>query len=82
MSRQRTSDPLGHGQSAHTPVKQDWLRRILAQQTNIVAGHQAKYGVGTFWYLDLFAGPGRSKDGSAGSPLLALEVLQNLREVV
>ena len=40
---------------------------------NIVGSAAEKFGSGRIAYIDLFAGPGRYKNGAASTPLLVLE---------
>lgn len=53
----------------HTAAKHDMLREYLSAWFPIIASTHPSGGLA---YVDAFAGPGEYKDGSLGSPLLAL----------
>lgn len=59
----------------HTAAKHEILRRYLAAWFPILGSYH-----GRIVYLDGFAGPGRYRNGEAGSPVIALEVASNLRK--
>lgn len=54
-------------------VKARIVQKYFSAWSNIVVGTAARYGSGKIAYIDLYAGPGRYKDGSASTPLLVLE---------
>jgi len=54
-------------------VKARIVQKYFAAWANIVVGSASKYGSGKIAYIDLYAGPGRYKDGAASTPLLVLE---------
>ncbi len=54
-------------------VKARIVEKYFNAWANIVLGAAQRYGDGRIGYIDLYAGPGRYKDGSASTPLLILE---------
>ncbi len=54
-------------------VKADIVQKYFAAWANIVLPTTQKYGAGKIAYIDLYAGPGRYKDGAASTPLLVLQ---------
>lgn len=54
-------------------VKARVVQKYFDAWANIVIGTTKKYGGGKIAYIDLYAGPGRYKDGAASTPLLVLE---------
>lgn len=54
-------------------VKARIVQKYFSAWANIIVGTAARYGSGKIAYIDLYAGPGRYKDGSASTPLLVLE---------
>lgn len=61
-------------------VKARIVQKYFGAWANIVVGTANKYGSGKIAYIDLYAGPGRYKDGAASTPLLILqEAIKNDR---
>lgn len=54
-------------------VKARIVQKYFVAWANIVVGAAKKWGEGKIAYIDLYAGPGRYKDGAASTPLLILE---------
>jgi three-Cys-motif partner protein len=54
-------------------VKARVIEKYFNAWGNIVLGTAKRFGEGRIGYVDLYAGPGRYKDGSASTPLLILE---------
>lgn len=54
-------------------VKAEIVQKYFAAWANIVLPTSQKYGEGKIAYIDLYAGPGRYKDGAASTPLLVLQ---------
>lgn len=54
-------------------VKARIVQKYFAAWANIVVGTAKKWGEGKIAYIDLYAGPGRYKDGAASTPLLILQ---------
>ncbi|MCF8534169.1 MAG: three-Cys-motif partner protein TcmP [Reyranella sp.] len=54
-------------------VKARIIEKYFSAWANIVLGTAQRFGDGRIGYIDLYAGPGRYKDGSASTPLLILE---------
>lgn len=54
-------------------VKARIVQKYFSAWANIVVGSARTYGSGKIAYIDLYAGPGRYKDGAASTPLLVLE---------
>jgi three-Cys-motif partner protein len=61
-----------HEQKVQSQIKAEIVAKYFNAWANIMASRVAKYG-GKIAYLDLFAGPGRYKDGSKSTPILILE---------
>ena len=49
------------------------VQKYFFAWANIVGSAAEKFGSGRIAYIDLFAGPGRYKNGAASTPLLVLE---------
>lgn len=61
-------------------VKARIVQKYFAAWANIVVGTASRYGSGKIAYIDLYAGPGRYRDGAASTPLLVLEeAIRNAR---
>lgn len=61
-------------------VKARIVQKYFDAWANIIVGTAKKFGAGRIAYIDLYAGPGRYRDGSASTPLLVLEkAIQNDR---
>jgi three-Cys-motif partner protein len=61
-------------------IKARIVQKYFSAWSNIVVGAAKRYGEGKIAYIDLYAGPGRYKDGAASTPLLVLEsAIQNPR---
>jgi three-Cys-motif partner protein len=54
-------------------IKARIVQKYFVAWANIVVGATKKWGGGKIAYIDLYAGPGRYKDGAASTPLLILE---------
>lgn len=54
-------------------VKADIVQKYFAAWANIILPSAQRYGQGKIAYIDLYAGPGRYKDGAASTPLLVLQ---------
>jgi three-Cys-motif partner protein len=54
-------------------VKARIVQKYFVAWANIVVGATKRWGGGKIAYIDLYAGPGRYKDGAASTPLLILE---------
>jgi three-Cys-motif partner protein len=54
-------------------VKARIVQKYFSAWANIVVGTASKMGDGNIAYIDLYAGPGRYKDGAASTPLLVLQ---------
>lgn len=54
-------------------VKARIIEKYFNAWGNIVLGTAQRFGEGRIGYIDLYAGPGRYRDGSASTPLLILE---------
>lgn len=54
-------------------IKAEIVQKYFAAWANIVLPTAQKFGEGKIAYIDLYAGPGRYKDGAASTPLLVLE---------
>lgn len=54
-------------------VKARIIEKYFGAWANIVLGTAQRYGDGRIGYIDLYAGPGRYRDGSASTPLLILK---------
>lgn len=54
-------------------VKARIVQKYFVAWANIVVGATKRWGRGKIAYIDLYAGPGRYKDGAASTPLLILE---------
>jgi three-Cys-motif partner protein len=54
-------------------VKSEIVRKYFKAWANVMKGTARKYGNNKIAYLDLFAGPGRYKDGTISTPLLVLQ---------
>lgn len=60
-------------QGDQSAIKATIVTKYFKAWSNIIIGTAEKIGKGTIAYIDLYAGPGRYKDGSASTPLLVLE---------
>ncbi len=66
--------------SEQSEVKAQIVQKYFKAWSNIVVGATKTYGGGKIAYIDLYAGPGRYKDGAASTPLLVVqEALKNER---
>lgn len=54
-------------------VKARIIQKYFVAWANIVVGTAKRWGEGKIAYIDLYAGPGRYKDGAASTPLMVLE---------
>lgn len=54
-------------------VKARIVQKYFSAWANIVVGTARQFGNGRIAYIDLYAGPGRYRDGAASTPLLVLE---------
>lgn len=54
-------------------VKSEIVQKYFNAWANIILPSVQRYGNGKIAYIDLYAGPGRYKDGAASTPLLILE---------
>ncbi|PZX23688.1 three-Cys-motif partner protein TcmP [Rhodobacter capsulatus] len=54
-------------------VKARIVQKYFVAWANIIVAAAAKFGDAKIAYIDLYAGPGRYKDGAASTPLLVLE---------
>lgn len=54
-------------------VKAEIVQKYFAAWANIILPTAQKFGEGKIAYIDLYAGPGRYKDGGASTPLLVLQ---------
>ncbi|MBX5009623.1 three-Cys-motif partner protein TcmP [Rhizobium lentis] len=54
-------------------VKAEIVQKYFTAWANIVLPATQQYGGGKIAYIDLYAGPGRYKDGAASTPLLVLQ---------
>ncbi|TPN70686.1 three-Cys-motif partner protein TcmP [Mesorhizobium sp. B1-1-1] len=54
-------------------VKAEIIQKYFATWANIILPTAQRYGGGKIAYIDLYAGPGRYKDGAASTPLLVLQ---------
>jgi len=54
-------------------IKAEIVQKYFAAWANIVLPTAQKFGEGKIAYIDLYAGPGRYRDGAASTPLLVLE---------
>ncbi|KAF0246798.1 MAG: hypothetical protein FD180_328 [Planctomycetota bacterium] len=61
----------------HSKAKHEILRRYLEAWFPILSTHHTRVV-----YIDGFSGPGRYKNGEAGSPLIALDVALNHRKTI
>ncbi|MBZ9764879.1 three-Cys-motif partner protein TcmP [Mesorhizobium sp. CA8] len=59
--------------SDQSAIKAEIIQKYFATWANIVLPSAQRYAGGTIAYIDLYAGPGRYKDGAASTPLLVLE---------
>lgn len=61
-------------------VKARIVTKYFSAWSNIVVGTAKRIGSGRIAYIDLYAGPGRYRDGAASTPLLILqEIIGNKR---
>ncbi|MBN2296597.1 MAG: three-Cys-motif partner protein TcmP [Pirellulales bacterium] len=61
-------------QTEQSEIKAMIVSKYFSAWANVIIGTQNRYGKGNrIGYIDLFAGPGRYKDGSKSTPLLILE---------
>jgi len=66
--------------SDQSMVKARIVQKYFAAWANIVVGTARRFGSGKIAYIDLYAGPGRYRDGAASTPLLVLqEAIKNDR---
>lgn len=54
-------------------IKAEIVQKYFAAWANIILPTAQKFGDGKIAYIDLYAGPGRYKDGAASTPLLILQ---------
>lgn len=54
-------------------IKAEIVQKYFASWANIVLPTTERFGDGRIAYIDLYAGPGRYRDGTASTPLLVLE---------
>lgn len=54
-------------------IKAEIVQKYFTAWANIVLPATQQYGGGKIAYIDLYAGPGRYKDGAASTPLLVLQ---------
>lgn len=54
-------------------VKAEIVQKYFTAWANIILPTTQKFGDGKIAYIDLYAGPGRYKDGAASTPLLVLQ---------
>ncbi len=54
-------------------IKAEIVQKYFSAWANIVLPTTLRFGEGKIAYIDLYAGPGRYKDGAASTPLLVLE---------
>lgn len=54
-------------------VKAEIVQKYFTAWANIILPATQKFGEGKIAYIDLYAGPGRYKDGAASTPLLVLQ---------
>ena len=54
-------------------VKAEIVQKYFSAWANIILPSTQQYGTGKIAYIDLYAGPGRYKDGAASTPLLVLQ---------
>ena len=59
--------------SDQSEVKARIVESYFSAWSNIIIGTARAYGEGKIAYIDLYAGPGRYKDGAASTPLLVVE---------
>jgi three-Cys-motif partner protein len=59
--------------SDQSEVKARIIEKYFYVWANVVMGAAKNFGGGKIAYIDLYAGPGRYKDGAASTPLLILE---------
>jgi three-Cys-motif partner protein len=59
--------------SEQSEVKARIVQKYFDAWANIVVGTAKRYGNGKIAYIDLYAGPGRYRDGAASTPLLVLQ---------
>ena len=59
--------------SDQSEVKARIVQKYFSAWANIVVGAAKRFGEGKIAYIDLYAGPGRYRDGAASTPLLILE---------
>ena len=60
-------------QEEQSTVKARIVQKYFSVWSKIVVGSAIQYGSGKIAYIDLYAGPGRYRDGAASTPLLVLE---------
>lgn len=54
-------------------IKAEIVQKYFSAWANIILPTTQKYGEGKIAYIDLYAGPGRYRDGAASTPLLVLQ---------
>lgn len=59
--------------SDQSEVKARIVQKYFTAWANIVIGTAKRYGEGKIAYIDLYAGPGRYRDGAASTPLMVVE---------
>lgn len=59
--------------SDQSAVKASIVEKYFTAWANIILPSAQRYGEGKIAYIDLYAGPGRYKDGAASTPLLVLQ---------
>ena len=68
------ADSFFDKQSEQSEIKAMIVSKYFSAWANVITGSQNRHGKGKrIAYIDLFAGPGRYKDGSRSTPLLVLE---------
>jgi three-Cys-motif partner protein len=69
----KTAQKFFDERTDESEVKARIVEKYFNAWANIVLGTAQRFGDGRIGYIDLYAGPGRYKDGSASTPLLILE---------
>src|SRR5882724_9067434 len=73
VAKAATSKKFFDERTDESEVKARIIEKYFNAWGNIVLGTAKTFGEGRIGYIDLYAGPGRYKDGSASTPLLILE---------
>lgn len=60
-------------QQEQSAVKAEIVAKYFNAWADVMVGNSRRFGVEKIAYIDLFAGPGRYKDGAKSTPLLVLE---------